>query len=172
MSARVALRPFAEEDRDPFLTAMRASRELHGPWIAPPLDAAAWVAWRAREATPDVEALLAVRLEDGAVAGYFVFSQIFRGALESAYLGFAAAAGLAGRGYMTEALDLTLAHAFGPLGLHRVEANVQPGNARSLALVARAGFRLEGFSPRYLKVAGDWRDHQRWALTVEDWRSR
>ena len=71
---------------------------------------------------------------------------------------------------MTEAMELLLRHAFGPLKLHRVEANVQPGNVASRALVRRTGFRKEGFSPRYLKVRGRWRDHERWAITAEDFR--
>ena len=71
---------------------------------------------------------------------------------------------------MTDALPLVLDHAFGALGLHRVEANIMPTNRPSLALVRRAGFRREGLSPRYLKIAGRWRDHERWALLAEDWQ--
>jgi ribosomal-protein-alanine N-acetyltransferase len=73
---------------------------------------------------------------------------------------------------MAEGLELLLQVAFRVLKLHRLEANVQPTNRRSLALVRRAGFVREGYSRRYVRVAGDWRDHVRMALLVEEWRTR
>ncbi len=120
----------------------------------------------------DVDTTLVCRLEDGAIVGVFNLSQIFRRAFQSAYLGFYAGAPYAGRGYMREGMQLLLRHVFQTLKLHRVEANAQPQNVRSIALIRRSGFHREGFSPRYLKVAGRWRDHQRWAITAEDWRRR
>jgi ribosomal-protein-alanine N-acetyltransferase len=64
-----------------------------------------------------------------------------------------------------------LRYAFKQLKLHRVEANIQPENVASIALVKRAGFVNEGYSRRYLKIGGQWRDHERWAILHEDWKT-
>jgi ribosomal-protein-alanine N-acetyltransferase len=166
--ARVRLRVLAREDRDEFLALARQSRQLHRPWTYPPERADQFDDLFARSRRDDFVCLLAVAADDGAIAGVFTISQIVRGAFQSAYLGYYANARHAGQGMMREAMEQVLDHAFGPLALHRLEANIQPGNGPSVALARGAGFRLEGFSPRYLLIGGQWRDHERYAITVDE----
>jgi ribosomal-protein-alanine N-acetyltransferase len=106
------------------------------------------------------------------LVGVVNLNEIVRGSFRSAYLGYYSFVPFAGRGYMSAGLAAVLRRAFGELGLHRVEANIQPDNRDSLRLAKRLGFRREGISRRYLKVAGRWRDHERWALLAEEWRPR
>jgi ribosomal-protein-alanine N-acetyltransferase len=73
-------------------------------------------------------------------------------------------AGQERQGFMREGLRAVTRHAFNRLGLHRLEASIQPGNAASIALARSCGFAKEGYSPRYLKLGGRWRDHERWAI--------
>lgn len=108
----------------------------------------------------------------GEIAGSVNLSQIFRKAFQNAYLGYMLGAPFTGYGYMTEAVGLALRFAFVELGLHRVEANVQPSNLPSIRVLERNGFSKEGFSRRYLKIGGRWRDHERWAIIREDWKGR
>jgi len=157
-------------DAAAFLQMVRESRRLHRPWIHPPDDEKAFASYAGRAASERFQGFLICLRETGEIAGVANLSEMVRGVFWSAYLGFYASSRCAGRGLMKEGLQLVLRHAFRKLGLHRIEANVQPGNARSLALVQALGFRKEGFSPRYLKIGGRWRDHERWALLVEDWR--
>lgn len=126
----------------------------------------------ARSRRAAFKTVFACRSEDGAVVGVFDLSQIFYGIMQSGYLGYYALAPYARRGYMREGLELMLRYAFRGLELHRVESNIQPANRRSIALVRSAGFVREGYSRRYLKICRRWRDHERWALLVEDWRTR
>ena len=166
---RVELRPLSTDDRDEFVEAMARSRSFHGTWISPPATPAEFDQLL-RRAEDDTFVSLVIRLrEDGRLAGMFNISEIVRRAFQSAYVGYGGIAGLEGQGYMTEGMGLVLDYAFGPLGLHRLEANIQPGNTASIALVRRCGFVREGFSEKYLKIDGQWRDHERWAIRSELW---
>ena len=168
--ARVRLRSPTPVDRKEYLAAMRASRGLHRPWLPPPTGEAFDRLLGGVEDERS-EPMLVCRVEDGAIVGFFNISQIVRGPFQSADLGYGAVAAHAGHGYMREGLGLVLARAFTELGLHRLEANIQPGNDASIALVRGAGFVREGFSERYLKIGGRWRDHERWAIRAELWRA-
>ncbi len=163
------LRPARPDDVDEYTELMRASRDHLRPWYYGAETVNGFEDLLRRSRADDYELLLLCLKDGGSIAGSFSLSQIFRGAFQNAYLGFAAGAAYAGQGYMREGMELTLRHVFDTLHLHRVEANVQPANERSRGLVERCGFRLEGFSPSYLKIGGHWRDHQRYALTIEDW---
>jgi ribosomal-protein-alanine N-acetyltransferase len=167
--ARVRLRVLERSDREEFLALARDSRELHRPWTYPPERADQFDDLFARSHRDDFVCLLSCQIEDAAaITGVFTISQIVRGAFQSAYLGYYANARHAGQGLMREAMQQVLDHAFGPLALHRIEANIQPGNHPSIALARGAGFRLEGYSPRYLLIGGQWRDHERYAITADE----
>jgi [ribosomal protein S5]-alanine N-acetyltransferase len=171
-NGRVYLRTPRSSDEREFVTLMRASRSFHRPWATAPTDPERFAVYLADARRADFEAMLVCRETDDAIIGFFNLSHITRGLLQSAYLGYAAGKPHAGHGYMREGLELVLRHAFVTLRLHRVEANIQPGNRASIALARGAGFRREGFSPRYLKIGGRWRDHERWALLADEWRAR
>lgn len=169
--ARVRLTRLRSRDRDELLALNRASRAFHRGWASPPTTPAQFARLLARTRLPGFAPFVVRRREDDAIVGALELSQIVLGPFRSAYLGYHAGAPHARQGYMHEALGLALSHAFGVLGLHRLEANVQPGNVASIALVRRLGFTREGYSRRYLKIGGRWRDHERWAMLAEDWKA-
>ena len=168
MTPRVLLRPPAEADRDEFIERLLASGQLHDPWLEPG-DPAPWferLLTRNRSETD--RSLLVCDAGDGSIVGVMNLSQIVMGPFRSAFLGYYAFEPFAGQGYMRAAMPLLLRYAFEDLGLHRVQANVQPANEASIALVRGAGFRREGFSPRYLFIRGAWRDHEQWVKLADD----
>ena len=168
MAARVRLAEPQSGDRREFLDLVEASVELHRPWTYPPADAASYRRLLERNRSDDFYALFARRTADDAIVGLFELSGIVRGSFQNAYLGYWAGGPFAGQGYMREGMELTLRFAFNELRLHRVEANIQPANERFASPSERSGFRREGFSPRYLKIGGRWRDHERWAILAEE----
>jgi [ribosomal protein S5]-alanine N-acetyltransferase len=173
---RVYLRRPTRRDQDEYLTLRRRSADFLKRWepAAPRGKRAAklFAEWLRSGRGGRHEKLLICRREDGAILGAVNLNEIVRGPAQSAFLGYWIGAAHARQGYMTEALQLALRHGFGILKLHRVEANILPVNRPSIALVRRAGFRREGYSPRYLRIAGGWADHERWALLSERWRPR
>lgn len=172
MGARVVLSDPAPADEAAVLAVIAESRAFLRGRASGPSTRDQYTRYLQRCARPDFHGWLIRRRADGAVVGLIELSQIVLGSFRSAYLGYLIGAEHARQGYMTEAITLALRRAFGELGLHRVEANIQPTNHASLGLVAKLGFVREGYSRRYLKIAGRWRDHERWAVLAEDWPPR
>lgn len=104
----------------------------------------------------------------GRLAGQVTLNGVVRGAFDSCALGYWVDGRVAGRGVTPTAVALVVDHAFGPVGLHRVEANVRPENVASLRVVEKLGFRREGRHERYLYIDGAWRDHLCHALVRDD----
>ncbi len=159
-------KPRIEHARE-FIAAMRESRGLHHPWLTAPCDSDSWRRYMKRLERPNEAGFLVRLAGDNAICGVVNLNVITYEALCSAYLSYYAVQMFAGKGYMKEGLEQVIDHAFSEMGLHRLEANIQPENERSIRLVESLGFECEGYSPRYLRINGKWRDHERWALLAE-----
>jgi ribosomal-protein-alanine N-acetyltransferase len=152
---------------DEFVRAVEDSVGLHAPWVQPPSNVEEFWEYLLPERQECFR--FGVFAQSGRLAGVININAILRGAFQNGSLGFYAFEGFQRRGLMRAAARVVIDRAFAQYGLHRLEANVQPGNQRSCLMVERLGFRLEGVTPRMLRIDGAWRDHRRYALTIEEW---
>lgn len=164
MAPPVRIVPITLADQEEFLAAALRSRKLHHPWVSPPLGQTGFRTLIERSQGPVNLGYVVRHAGTDELVGFVNISNIVHGSFHSAYLGYYAFAGHERQGLMRAALGLAVRMAFTELKLHRLEANIQPGNAASIALVRSCGFSKEGYSPRYLKIRGRWRDHERWAI--------
>jgi [ribosomal protein S5]-alanine N-acetyltransferase len=165
--SRVTLRLLTGADQGEFLGLVAASTGLHHPWMSLPATPREFQAYLARFDHVTAEGLLVCLRGTGTIVGVVNINSIIRGRFQNGSLSYAAFAPTAGRGYLSEGLGLVLSYAFERLRLHRLEAQIQPGNHASLRLVRRLGFRNEGYSPALLFIDGAWRDHERWAISSD-----
>lgn len=169
---RVKLRRPLPRDAKAFVALMQQSKALHHPWCYPPETKDAFKRYVKSRDQKTNDGFLICHAQTHAIMGVINLNCIVRGWFQSAYLGYYIGAPYAGQRYMKEALMLVIRYAFTELGLHRLEANIQPDNQASLTLVKRCGFRKEGFSPRYLQIHGVWKDHERWAILADEIHDR
>lgn len=175
---RVLLRHPCIADRDEFVELRVSSREHLERWEPIPpsgLDLYSNEAFdRELEThnTPESQRWLVCMKDTGAIAGRIALGNIERGPFQNGRFGYWIGSKYARQGLMSEALSLTVAHAFAPsdeggLGLHRVCANIMPSNGASRRVLEKVGFVQEGFSEKYLQIQGVWEDHERWGMTAE-----
>lgn len=161
---RIYIQAPTAKDEKAFLQAMQDSTGLHHPWVSAPKNHTGWKRYLNRLKRDTEAGFIIKRRADDVICGVVNLNIITYEALCSAYTSYFGVAGLAGKGYMKEGLTLMIRYAFNELGLHRLEANIQPDNQASIALAKSVGFEYEGFSPRYLRIHDQWCDHERWAL--------
>lgn len=166
---RTKLERLSKRRLDDYLAAVRRSRRLHSNLVNLPETEDGYLKYLKFARRRNQEHFFIVVADSNDVAGLVILSDIVRGYVQSATLAYCAFTPYAGRGYVREGCELGIRRAFHELKLHRVEASIQPLNERSRGIVRSLGFRLEGFSPRYIKISGKWRDHERWALLKEEW---
>ena len=164
---RTRIQPPEAADKEVFLLAMRESIGLHHPWVSAPKDHAGWQRYMARLERINETGFLVKRVHDGVLCGVINLNVITYEALCSAYVSYYGVIDQIEKGYMKEGMLQVIQHAFDELGLHRLEANIQPGNLASIGLAQSIGFKYEGFSPRFLRINGEWCDHERWAVLAD-----
>jgi [ribosomal protein S5]-alanine N-acetyltransferase len=166
-SSRVVLRRLSVKDREEYIKCVKGSAELLLPWVQLPTTLEKFDEYITRFDQKTAECTLICDRESGRIAGAVDITQIIRGRHQRATVGYYALIPWAGKGYMSEGFPLALCFAFKDLGLHRLEADIQPGNKPSLRFAEKLGFRREGYSPRFIFIDGEWKDHERWAITAD-----
>lgn len=163
----ITLREPTLQDESAFLAAMKKSIALHHPWVKVPLTPEEFQVYVKRSQQDNQKSFLV--LKNNEIAGIYNINEIVRGCFQNAFLGFYAVSGFENQGVMSAGLKLVLKAVFEEFKLHRLEANIQPDNKKSIQLVLKNKFRYEGFSPRYLKINDEWRGHERFVITYEEY---
>lgn len=156
------IRKVTRHDEQEFVRVMRDSIDLHEPWISPPTSTTLFRYYMQRVNREDHEGFVVCRRDSQEIVGVININNIVRGSFQSASLGYYVAAAHQGQGLMTDGLRQLVDYACTTMGLHRLEANIQPDNLPSQRLVEKCGFTREGVSKAFLYIDGAWRDHVRW----------
>lgn len=156
MSATI--RPLVPEDAEALLALRLANREFMAPFD-PIRPERFFTLEHQAEIARNESGLAFAILDEGALAGTITLSNVSGGAFCSANVGYWVDRDRNGRGLASRAVAEVVEVAFGPLGLHRLEAGTLVDNRGSQRVLEKNGFELIGLAPRYLHIDGAWRDH-------------
>ena len=168
MGTRVYISAPTQKNKPDFLDFIQRNEDYHKPWLYHSYDKAYYDHYLKRIKRGVTQGCFVFDIQTDGLVGVININNILLGGIGSASMGYCGDEARAGQGYMAEGMLLTLQYAIENIGLHRLEANIQPGNIPSLNLVRKLGFRQEGFSSKYLQIGGEWCDHERWAILDED----
>ncbi len=167
------LRPVRVSDVSAWADVQARNREWLAPWEATSPDLMAGASFAAavrgfrREARAGRMIPLVVEV-DGTFRGQVTVSQIAWGSTRSGSIGYWIDRAVAGRGHIPTAVAMVMDHCFDVVGLHRIEVNIRPENAASLAVARKLGLREEGLRRAFIHIDGRWCDHLSFAVTTED----
>ncbi len=153
-------------DANEFISRAKESQSFHAPWIKLPLTKEGFSDYL-QKFDNERNISFAIKSND-MLAGIINLNEIIRSAFQNAFLGYYVFKGFESKGLMHQGLQQVIKKSFSEYKLHRLEANIQPDNTSSIALVKRNQFRFEGLAKRYLRINDVWKDHERWAITKED----
>jgi [ribosomal protein S5]-alanine N-acetyltransferase len=165
----VFLRSPGKDDEEEFMDRLKRSRRFLYPWIINKTGVSFYKRYLMRFEQGDFGHFVCTR-SDSDIVGVVNINHIEKGEVLKGCLGFYSFVEYARQGYLTEGLKLVLDRAFNTLGFSFLEANIQPANLASKNFVQYHGFKRENFQPLYLKVAGNWINHEKWILRKEEWR--
>ncbi|MFC5381846.1 GNAT family N-acetyltransferase [Aquipuribacter nitratireducens] len=169
---RLRLRPLRRRDRAAWEEVQLRNRDWLQPWEATAPDGsvppsyAGMVAGLRRQAREGRALPFAIEV-DGRLRGQLTVSMLAWGAFRSGSVGYWIDRQVAGRGHVPCAVGLAADHCFAG-GVHRLEINIRPENAPSLAVVRKLGLRDEGLRRGLLHIDGDWRDHVSFAVLADE----
>jgi len=167
----ITLRPLRYRDRAQWLKVRAVNAQWLAPWEAtrPPLESDQpspsyyeMVRYYNKEGRELRSISLGIWLRESGrerLVGQITLGGIVFGAYRGAHIGYWIDQRVANRGYTTRAVKALTNFAFNELHLHRIEINLRPENAASKKVAEKSGYSYEGLRPKYLHIAGDWRDH-------------
>ncbi len=179
--ARVLLRPLSISDWDAWREVRLRCVTWLGRWepvlelggVDPLFSRAAFASWCAaweHERRLDLSYAFGIFLLDGRFVGEISVGGVYRGSFHTGYLGYWIDEAVAGSELAPEGIVLLMQYAFESLLLHRLEAVIMPDNHPSTRVAEKLTLRSEGLAVRFAQVAGEYVDHVRYAMTVEEWR--
>jgi ribosomal-protein-alanine N-acetyltransferase len=168
MGTRVSLRPVAARDAEEFVVLARESADLHRGLVFAPTTRAEFAEYLARFDGVNAVGFVVLLNDTKRLAGFVNIRHITRNSVPSGTLGYAGFTATSGHGYVAEAVRVAIRYAFDELGLERLDAVIQMVNKVSRRVVEQAGFRPAGTAPEAIRIAGEWRDHERWTIDTID----
>jgi [ribosomal protein S5]-alanine N-acetyltransferase len=167
LSSIAIIRKLAVADRGEFVTLVESSAEFLHPWVYLPDNFDKFDSYLRRFDGTSAQCIVVCARDSGKIVGAVSISEIIQGPYKRATVGYNAFKESVRQGYMSAGFELVFKYAFEKLGLHRLEADIQPGNAPSLRFAKKIGFRREGYSPGFVCIKGIWKDHERWAINSD-----